>query len=203
MSRMRLPLAVAIFASAAAVATAGFVVSPKLGVVPGKATATSSTLTLYPWSGDEFPVRIPVQPGWAPSLLPPSDDAYPSDRAIVANTGIRDNGYAPTLILSVDRLDPGQTPAGYAAELSDRVGKVSKQLSGNAGEVCGRPAYLMDFTGMSSGGADLKTQSGMGIVVVPDEGPHAYIAVLQTRDLGSAGYLAQRDALLSGYCIGD
>jgi len=56
---------------------------------------------------------------------------------------------------------------------------------------------------MRSGGPDSRTQSGVSIVVVPDGGPLAYIAVLQTRNLHSPGYLAQRDALLSGFCIGD
>jgi hypothetical protein len=188
--------------SAAALVSTGAAVIPRLGVVSGKATAASGTLTLYPWSGDELSVRIPVMPGWAPSFLPPTDGSYPSDRAIVANTGIRDKGYAPTVILSVDRLDPGQTSAGYADELSAHLGRVSERISGSPGEVCGRPAYLVEFSGMGSGSGGSETQSGVGIVVVPDEGPHAYIAVLQTRSLDNPGYLSQRAAALSGFCVG-
>ena len=204
MSSRRVPLAAVLCVSAAAVlVTAGAVVSPHLGVVAGKATAASNTMTLSPWSGDELPVRVPVMPGWSPSFLPPADGSYPSDRAIVANAAVRDSGYAPTVILSVDRLGPEQTAAGYAEELSDRLGQVSERLTGTAGEVCGRPAYLMEFSGMGSGSADSETQSGMGIVVVPGDGPHAYIAVLQTRNLDSPGYLAQRDAMMSGFCIGE
>jgi hypothetical protein len=130
------------------------------------------------------------------------DGSYPSDRAIVSNIGIRDDGYAPTVILSVDRLDPEQTASGYADELSNRLGRVSERISGSPGEVCGRPAYLVEFSGMGSGGPDPKTQSGMGIFMIPAGGSHAYIAVLQTRNLDSPGYLAQRDAMMSGFCIG-
>ena len=195
--------AAALFAASALVLAGGAVVSPHLGVVVGKAAAASSALKLYPWAGDELVMRIPVVPGWAPSFLVPSDGSYPSDRAIVANTGSRDDGYSPTMILSVDRLDPGQPAAGYAEELSARLSEVSERLSGTVGEVCGRPAYLLDFRGMRSGGPDSNTQSGMGIVVVPDAGSHAYIAVLQTRNTDSPGYLAQRDAMLSGFCVGN
>lgn len=203
MSGRRAPLSAVLCAAAVVLVTAGAVASPHLGVVAGKATAVSNTMTLSPWSGDELPVRIPVMPGWAPSFLPPTDGSYPSDRALVANVAIRDSGYAPTVILSVDRLDPEQTASGYADELSDRLGQVSERLTGTAGEVCGRPAYLMDFSGMGSGGTDARTQSGTGVVVVPGGGPLAYIAVLQTRNLDSPGYLAQRDAMLSGFCVGD
>jgi len=203
MSSRWVPLTAALCAPAVVLITAGAVASPHLGVVAGKATAVSSVLKLYPQSGDELVLQVPVTPGWAPSFLPPTDGSYPSDRAIVSNIGIRDNGYAPTVILSVDRLDPGKNAVGYVGELSSLLGQVSERLTETSGEVCGRPAYLMDFTGMRSGGPDAKTQSGIGIVVVPDGGPHAYIAVLQTRNLDSPGYLAQRDALLSGFCIGD
>jgi hypothetical protein len=202
MSSLRAPITAALFASAALVLVAA-VANTQSGVVSGTATAASDTMTLSPWSGDERLVRIPVAPGWVPSFLAPTDGSYPSDRAIVANTAIRDNGYAPTLILSVDRLAPGQTAAGYARELSVRLGEVSDRLTKTAGEVCGRPAYLMDFSGMYSGGADSETQSGMGIVAIPDGGPHAYVAVLQTRNPNSPGYLAQRNAMLSGFCVGD
>lgn len=202
MSSRRMLITAVLSISAAALVSTGAAVIPRLGVVSGKATAASGTLTLYPWSGDELSVRIPVMPGWAPSFLPPTDGSYPSDRAIVANTGIRDKGYAPTVILSVDRLDPGQTSAGYADELSAHLGRVSERISGSPGEVCGRPAYLVEFSGMGSGSGGSETQSGVGIVVVPDEGPHAYIAVLQTRSLDNPGYLSQRAAALSGFCVG-
>lgn len=203
MSSRRVLIAAAISISTAALVSTGAAVIPRLGVVAGEATAASGTMALYPWSGEELPVRIPIPPGWAPSLLAPTDGSYPSDRAIVANVGIRDNGYAPTLILSVDRLGPGQTTALYVEELSGRLERVSERLTGTAGEVCGRPAHLLEFSGMSSGSGDSETQSGVGIVVVPDEGPHAYIAVLQTRSLDNPGYISQRAAALSGFCIGD
>lgn len=193
----------ALFAASALVLVAGAAVSPQLGVVAGKATAVSSALTLYPQSGDELVMRIPVTQGWAPASLIPSDGSYPSDRAIVANVAVRDSGYSPTMILSVDQLDPDQPATGYAEQLSARFSQVSDRLDGAAGEACGRPAYLMEFSGMSSGGSDANTQSGMGIVVIPDGGSHAYIAVLQTRNISSPGYLAQRDAMLSGFCVGN
>jgi hypothetical protein len=202
MSSRWAPLSAALCATAVVLAAAAAAAGPHLGVVAGKATAASSALKLYPQSGDELVMRVPVMPGWSPSFVVPPVKSYPSDRAIVAHVGARDSGYSPTMILSVDRLDHGQPAAGYTEKLSARLAQMSERLTETSGEVCGRPAYLMDFTGMRSGGSDSKTQSGMGIVVVPDGGPHAYIAVLQTRNLDSPGYLAQRDALLSGFCIG-
>lgn len=189
-------------ASVVVLATAGVLTAPHLNVVGGTAVAQQSTVTLSAESDDELDVDIPALPGWMPLFLGASTDTYPSDRGIVANPGLREQGYVPTVIVTVDRLGPEDSGQDYARSLTRTLDRVSTVYEIAEREVCGETAYLTEFTDMGAGSSGSGTQSGTSIAVVPEEGDYAYIAVLQTRNPDNPSYIKQREAMLSGFCVG-
>lgn len=189
-------------ASAAVLAAAGVLAAPHLNVVEGAPEAQRSTVTLSAESDDELDIHIPALPGWMPLFLGASTAEYPSDRGIVANPGLRERGYAPTVIITVDELGSEETGQEYAQSMTTTLDTVSTVYEIADRDVCGRTARLIEFTDMGPGSRGGATQSGTGIVVVPDEGNYAYTAVLQTRNPDNPSYIKQREAMLSGFCIG-
>ena len=188
--------------AAVTVAGTGADAAQHLGVVGGTAVAAQETFTLPAATDTELAVHLPLLPGWAPVPIGSAAREYPSDRGLLVDPALREREYIPSVIVTVDRIDdPAQSARQYAESLAHRIAQMSRTVEQSAGEVCGRPAFLMDFTGLGAGG-DRRTQSGMGITVVPDGGRYAYIAILQGRNLDNPGYRKQRDALLSGFCVG-
>ncbi len=176
-------------------------------VVSGGPVAEPATVTLARAAQDESAVSVPVMPGWGYTELGASLPQYPSDRGMLANPGLREAGYTPTVIVSVDRLTEGGR--AYAESLTGTLSQMSDSAEMEAAVVCGRPAFRIEFSGLWAGPGESwagpgesQTQPGMGIVVVPEPGRYAYVAVLQTRDQGNPGYLAEQAALLAGFCLG-
>jgi hypothetical protein len=204
---MSIPKPVAVGAvGAAVVLTATAVITHQgLNVVEGRALPETGTLTLPVGDGEQS-VQVPVLPGWGyvPVGDTTGDVVYPSDRGILLHPGLRERGYVPTVIVTVDRLsDPQQTGGSYARSLSEKLSGMARSVEDFPDEVCGRPAYRIEFTGLRGGDSPGQTQSGMGITVIPENESFAYIAILQTRNPDNSSYLQQRDALLSGFCIGN
>ena len=193
------------FAAVALVAGCG-ITAPTAAMVDGAPVAEPATVT-FPAGKGERSVTVPVMPGWSYTPLTPTNDPapaqYPSDRFLLANPALREHDYVPTVILTVDKLDgPRQTADDYARELGRKISTISASIAETVGEVCGRPAFLIEFTELGDRGLGHLTQSGVGITVVPDDGRYAYIAILQSRNLDNPGYQSQRDAMLSGFCVG-
>lgn len=182
----------------------GLLTVHQLRAVDGTPVATQETMKIAA-SGDELNVEVPLLPGWALAPVSSTVGQYPSDRGIVVNPGLREQGYAPTVIITVDELGPTENGQEYAQSMTTTLDNVSTVYEIADRDVCGRTARLIEFTdmGSGSGGGGGGTQSGTGIVVVPDEGNYAYIAVLQTRNPDNTSYLEQREAMLSGFCLGD
>jgi hypothetical protein len=172
----------------------------QLRTVNGTPVAKQETMKIAA-SGDELNVEVPLLPGWALAPVSSTVGQYPSDRGIVVNPGLREQGYAPTVIITVDELGSEETGQEYAQSMTKTLDNVSTVYEIADRDVCGRTARLIEFTDMGSGSGG-GTQSGSGIVVVPDEGNYAYIAVLQTRNPDNPSYRKQREAMLSGFCIG-
>lgn len=182
---------------------AGTVAAGQLNVVAGAAVAQRASVTLAPQAAGELAVRVPLPPGWNHVPIPaPATRDYPVDRLLMASPGQRENGYAPTVIVSVDRLG-ARSPQEYARWLSGQISRNSATVEQSSTLVCGRPAFRLDFTGLGSPTGDGRTQSGMALTVVPDGGTYAYTAILQTRNVDSVGYRIQRDALLESFCLGE
>ena len=191
-------------ATAAVLTATAVVVGQQLHVVSGTPVAPQPTITLSAGPGGELPVTLPALPGWVPVFLEAASGSYPSDRGLITNPGLQDKGYAPTIIVTVDMLKrPDQAGQEYARTLTKTLGMVSTVVEIGDRDVCGRTAYLTEFTGMADGPRERGGQSGTSITVVPDGGGYAYIAILQTRDTDNPGYRKQRDAMLSGFCIGN
>lgn len=166
-------------------------------VVDGMPVAKYETVTLENASPREHAVTVPFMPGWGYVRLGWPNSSYPTDRGLFVGPIHVDRSGPPTAIISVDRVDTSGRE--YADRLAHRMSRYALAIGVTDDEVCGRPAYRIDFIGTKTHSAELR--SGTGIVVAPGDG-FSYVAILQTSSLDHPSYNSERAALLDGFCVG-
>ncbi len=172
-----------------------------LGVrtVSGSAMAAQGFVIVPKAQSDELTVRVPVVPGWGQFEMGVPAPGYPSDRTILVLGRASELGKAATVIVSVDVVR--DTAQRYAERLAATISKLSVSPAVVTPEqVCARAGYRIDFSGLQAGGPGAPPRSGLGLVVAPEGGRYAYIAVAQAAE-PDARFVAQADALRGGLCL--
>lgn len=131
---------------------------------------------------------------------------YPTDRLIIANPGIREKDYSPTVIFSLDELPLATPQAG-----EEYVSRFQAQMMFSAAVtdiypmvICGRPASGFDFQGLGrSRGTSAANSGQMGSVLLiqPKGSRFVVIAVSQTRNTFNPSYLSQLDDIKGFLCL--
>lgn len=165
---------------------------------------------LAPQLGDEPKISVPLAQNWyqifAMSPSNPEEAEYPTDRLIIANPGIREKDYSPTVIFSLDELPLATPQAG-----EEYVSRFQAQMMFSAAVtdiypmvICGRPASGFDFQGLGrSRGTSAANSGQMGSVLLiqPKGSRFVVIAVSQTRNTFNPSYLSQLDDIKEFLCI--
>lgn len=204
----------AVSAAAAVLAAGGFfayhhVRSAAAGPCP---VTGARPLTMKKKTTTDPTITIPATAGW--ELIDRSDlGRYskeldsPLFRGVVANTGITENEFTPNIVVTQQKVTDKSLTVD---DVSKRENKKIIQAFGtidamSAKSVCGNPVYRTDFSGLDVQ-TDGGTQSGTELLTVTDaqDGDRWMVTVtLQTRNPSNPEYVAERDALVTGFHVGD
>ena len=152
-------------------------------------------------------VTVPLRSGWdrmEPGDVPnaPEGAESPSIRGLFVNTGIRDNGFAPNIVVTLDRSSAASGQEANDKAIADARASVGSVKDQSSSVACGNTLYRTDFADVP--GPDGKTQTGTWFIAVaesPDGDMWLACATIQTRNPNDPEYIAARDALLEGFQI--
>lgn len=167
----------------------------------------AETLTMDRKRDDEPTVTIPAVPGWVKinrGDIPGTDGAFnsPAVRGVVINVGIAENGFAPNIVVTLNRYpDTKMTPEAINDVEDQKLGKTANIGSRTVDTVCGNEVFSTEFSDLDPGLGEVPTSgtSMLTVVDAPDGSRWVSTATIQTRNPSNSDYLTQRRALGEGF----
>lgn len=155
-------------------------------------------------------ITIPATAGW--ELIDRGDLGRhskeldsPLFRGVIANTDITENGFTPNIVVTQQKVtDKSLTVDDISKMENSKLQAVGTIDATSTRAVCGNPVYRTDFSSLDVQ-TDSGRQSGTELLTVTDAqgGDRWMITVtLQTRNPSNPEYLAERDALVTGFHVG-
>jgi len=154
-------------------------------------------------------VTVPLRSGWekyGADEIPGGSKAAsdPAIRGIFINTGIRENGFAPNVVITLEKYTDQKISAEEINDREDiKLSKIAQLGDRSSATVCGNTVFIADFTGLNRSGGDAG-QTGSTVLSVArgnDGIQWAAVATILTSNPDNAEYRAERDALLQGFHV--
>jgi hypothetical protein len=138
-------------------------------------------------------LELPTPPGWEYSASMNS----PILRGLVANNGLRANGFTPNAVVTLEDLTGKVDNAeqGIDAEIADAAQNGVTVASRTPGTVCGHPSATITYT--------LRGHSVTALVTAAADGQKLWAATLtvQTNEPDNPTYIADKQTILNNFHV--
>lgn len=178
--------------AASSSAASATVVPSSMAIGAAGCTASDVKLTtLDAKAADEPTLALPAPPGWEYSASMNS----PMIRGLVANKGLRSNGFTPNAVVTLEDLTGkvGNAQQGIDAEIAGAEQSGITIAGRTPGTVCGHPSTTITYT--------LHSHSATALIVAAADGQKMWAATLtlQTAEPDNPVYVADKQTILNNF----